>query len=168
MERSPIADRIEQLIELKELSIKEISELLGVQRSSLSHILSGRNKPSLDFILKVLSLYPDINEKWLLHGKGKPYKDEELERSPAKVLSNAPAPPSSTITPVTSNNFTEVTHRIGQNTTDVNKEDSPVEKTPKSSITSSLTLNSREIQQVMVLYKDGSFEVYTPRPHEEE
>jgi hypothetical protein len=41
-----------------------------VQRSSISHILSGRNKPSLDFVLKVLASFPDVELYWLLNGKG--------------------------------------------------------------------------------------------------
>jgi transcriptional regulator with XRE-family HTH domain len=46
------------------------SENIGVQRSSISHILSGRNKPSLEFIMKVLSSYNEVDLYWLLNGKG--------------------------------------------------------------------------------------------------
>jgi transcriptional regulator with XRE-family HTH domain len=46
------------------------AEKIGVQRSSISHVLSGRNKPSLDFVMKVLKAYPDVNMYWLLNGKG--------------------------------------------------------------------------------------------------
>ena len=46
-----------------------------VQRSGLSHILSGRNKPGYDFISKFLNCFPTINADWLLTGRGKPYKD---------------------------------------------------------------------------------------------
>ena len=52
------------------LDISSFSEKIGVQRSSISHILSGRNKPSLDFILKVLSSFPEVDLYWLLNGKG--------------------------------------------------------------------------------------------------
>lgn len=46
------------------------SEKIGVQRSSISHILSGRNKPSLDFVMKILSSFPEVELYWLLNGKG--------------------------------------------------------------------------------------------------
>ena len=53
------------------------AEKIGVQRSSISHILSGRNKPSLDFVMKVLSSYPDVELYWLLNGKGNFPKTEK-------------------------------------------------------------------------------------------
>lgn len=46
------------------------AEKIGVQRSSISHILSGRNKPSLDFILKILTAFPEVDLYWLFNGKG--------------------------------------------------------------------------------------------------
>src|SRR5690606_15634735 len=51
-------------------SAAAFADKIGVQRSSISHILSGRNKPSLDFILKILAAYPDVELYWLLNGKG--------------------------------------------------------------------------------------------------
>ncbi len=51
-------------------SASSFAEKIGVQRSSISHILSGRNKPSLDFILKILSAYPEVDLYWLFNGKG--------------------------------------------------------------------------------------------------
>jgi transcriptional regulator with XRE-family HTH domain len=46
------------------------ADKIGVQRSSLSHLLSGRNKPSLDFILKILDVFPDVDLYWMINGKG--------------------------------------------------------------------------------------------------
>lgn len=64
------AKRLEKVIEFYGESASSFSEKIGVQRSSISHILSGRNKPSLDFVLKVLSEYPEVELYWLLNGKG--------------------------------------------------------------------------------------------------
>ena len=55
------------------LTSSQFADKLGVQRSGMSHILSGRNKPSLDFVLKVLAGFPDLDPQWLLQGKGKMY-----------------------------------------------------------------------------------------------
>lgn len=68
MAQHPIVSRIEALIEHHGLTAAQLAERLGVQRSSISHLLSGRNKPSLDFILKLSSAYPDLNLYWLLSG----------------------------------------------------------------------------------------------------
>lgn len=62
--------RLENVIDYYGESASSFAETIGVQRSSISHILSGRNKPSLDFVLKVLSAYPDVNLYWLCNGTG--------------------------------------------------------------------------------------------------
>ncbi len=62
--------RLQKVIDFYGESASSFAEKIGVQRSSISHILSGRNKPSLDFVLKVLSSFPDVELYWLLNGKG--------------------------------------------------------------------------------------------------
>lgn len=62
--------RLQKIIEYYNESASSFAEKIGVQRSSISHILSGRNKPSLDFILKILSAYPEVDLYWLFNGKG--------------------------------------------------------------------------------------------------
>ena len=62
--------RLEIILKHYGLSASVFAEKISVQRSSISHILSGRNKPSLDFIDKVLQVFPEIDLVWLLSGKG--------------------------------------------------------------------------------------------------
>lgn len=62
--------RIKKVMDYHELSATLFADKIGVQRSSISHILSGRNKPSLDFILKITSEFNDVDIHWLLNGKG--------------------------------------------------------------------------------------------------
>ena len=64
-------NRIKQIIDKENLSSTQFASEIGVQRSALSHVLSGRNNPSLDFMMKIKTRYPDINLDWLLLGKGK-------------------------------------------------------------------------------------------------
>jgi transcriptional regulator with XRE-family HTH domain len=66
--KEEIKDRILQVIKKHNLNASLFSDKLGVQRSSLSHILSGRNKPSLDFITRFIESFPDEDIKWLIHG----------------------------------------------------------------------------------------------------
>ena len=91
-------NRLEKVIRFYGLSASSFAEKIGVQRSSISHILSGRNKPSLEFIMKVLSSFPEVDLYWLLNGKGSfPSLEEKFEKltetskpikiKPAKSLS---------------------------------------------------------------------------------
>lgn len=63
-------DRIIQFLKEMNLTSTKFADQIGVQRSSISHLLSGRNKPSFDFIEKMLNAYPDVNAQWLITGKG--------------------------------------------------------------------------------------------------
>lgn len=77
-------ERIKLLLSVKNLSPAQLALSIGVQRSGISHILSGRNKPSLDFVLKILESYPEINESWLLMGQGEMLKSNH--QSPSLFL----------------------------------------------------------------------------------
>jgi transcriptional regulator with XRE-family HTH domain len=63
-------DRVLLLIKSKNFTAAQFADEIGVQKSGVSHILSGRNNPSLDFIQKILTRFPDISTDWLLFGKG--------------------------------------------------------------------------------------------------
>jgi transcriptional regulator with XRE-family HTH domain len=63
-------ERLQKVIDFYGETASSFAEKIGVQRSSISHILSGRNKPSLDFVMKVLQTYPEVELYWLLNGKG--------------------------------------------------------------------------------------------------
>ncbi|WP_445732362.1 helix-turn-helix domain-containing protein [Mariniflexile sp.] len=64
------AIRLQKVIDYYGETASSFAEQIGVQRSSISHILSGRNKPSLEFVLKILSTFPEVELYWLLNGKG--------------------------------------------------------------------------------------------------
>ncbi len=62
--------RLKKVLEFYQLSASSFAEKIKVQRSSISHLLSGRNKPSLDFVLKVLEEFKEVELYWLLKGEG--------------------------------------------------------------------------------------------------
>jgi transcriptional regulator with XRE-family HTH domain len=66
-----IKDRIIEFLNNENISSANFAQEIGVQPSGISHIISGRNKPSLDFIIKMLNRYPKLSTEWLLFGKGK-------------------------------------------------------------------------------------------------
>lgn len=70
-----MVDRIQLILKVNNLTASRFADEIGVQRSSISHILSGRNMPSLDLIQKILRRYPEIDSEWLLNGKGSMLKN---------------------------------------------------------------------------------------------
>lgn len=69
-------DRILEFLRKENKTSAQFAEEIGVQPSGISHILSGRNKPSLDFVLKMLEKYQFLSTDWLLFGKGNMYKEK--------------------------------------------------------------------------------------------
>ncbi|MCU0417594.1 MAG: helix-turn-helix domain-containing protein [Cytophagaceae bacterium] len=86
-----IVNRLLILMETFGYTAGAFADKIDVQRSSISHLMSGRNKPSLDFIQKVLTHFPDINPLWLIMGKG-PMKQLNLFDEVGKVASPEPIP----------------------------------------------------------------------------
>lgn len=73
-------NRIKKIMDFYELTASTFAEKISVQRSSISHILSGRNKPSLDFILKITNNFNEVDLYWLLYEKGNFPKKENIEK----------------------------------------------------------------------------------------
>ncbi len=71
-----MVDRIQLILKVQNLTASRFADEIGVQRSSISHILSGRNMPSLDLITKILKRFPEIDSEWLLNGKGSMMKNQ--------------------------------------------------------------------------------------------
>ncbi len=67
-----IGERIAAIIKVNQHTAASFADAVGVQRSAVSHILNGRNKPSLDFLQKVLSHFPRVDAGWLVTGKSPP------------------------------------------------------------------------------------------------
>ena len=89
-----ISSRISWLLKKKNLSASKLAETLGIQKSSLSHIISGRNKPSFDFLLKLKQAFPEIDLDWLVTGKGEAFLiDDNNLNIPTPVSNSSPQTP---------------------------------------------------------------------------
>lgn len=66
-----IPDRIRLIMKSQGLTASEFADTIGIKRSNLSHVLSGRNKPSLDFLVKIIETYPKVNASWLITGESR-------------------------------------------------------------------------------------------------
>jgi len=124
--------RLKKVIEFYGETASSFAEKIGVQRSSISHILSGRNKPSLEFVLKVLSSFPEVELYWLMNGKGKFPSENVLEEK------------------ITKQHVSE-----NQNLFSSKKVETEL---PKISESQQMISNSKkEIDRIIIFYKDGSF-----------
>lgn len=127
-----ITKRIEVILEYYGLSSAAFADKINVQRSSISHLLSGRNKPSLEFVLKITTTFPEVDLYWLLDGSGKfPAIEQQtlFENSEIQPKEEIEIPVQSVEIPI-------------------QKTNSPIQKAAKS------------IQRIVILYSDGSFETY--------
>ena len=149
--------RLEIILDYYSLNASSFADKIGVQRSSLSHLLSGRNKPSLDFILKILDVFPDVDLYWILNGKGT-FPKSELK---SDTVITAP-------TPLINNQIPET--KIGK-TADLfsaelpNKKNQGEEKLETNflnSQSSALLDTSSEIDRIVIFYKSGTFKTYSP------
>mgnify|MGYP003719275223 FL=1 len=74
--------RLKYWMEMEVLKSSALADNIGVNRATISHILSGRNKPSIDFLQKLLSNYPELNANWLISGVG--YMKENQKQNEEK------------------------------------------------------------------------------------
>lgn len=150
-------ERIAKLIKSEKLSSSKFAEKIGVQRSSISHILSGRNKPSLDFIQKVLHAFEDLNPEWLLIGKGKMYK-EKPSLFEAEEKNRQKKQPTSRPIPEREKEKDEKKTATESVETEKKEMKTTTEKKPPPVFGSGL----KPIKRVVVFYSDNTFEDYTP------
>ena len=148
-----LQDRI--IILLKELGLNhsQFADEIGVQRSSISHVLSGRNKPSFEFLQKLFKAYPKINADWLIIGREPMFLDAKSTDEP-------------TSTEISSSNghiTAEKALEFGMDNQDrlVKSEDPPLYEKKNQDI--SISNGSGSIETVIILFKDGSFREYNPR-----
>ena len=90
-----MVERINLLLKAKNITARQFAEEIGIQPSGMSHIMSGRNNPSLDFVMKVIKRWPEVNINWLMLGKGEMYGGVPLSVSPEVPHHSDALPPSS-------------------------------------------------------------------------
>ena len=94
-------DQIQEILRREELTSSQFADKIGVQRSSVSHVLSGRNKPGFDFIHKILEAFPAISAEWLITGYGDMYKQRRTSGGlfDGPFSETSPAPDEEKLTP---------------------------------------------------------------------
>ena len=84
-------NRINLILRAKNITARQFAEEIGIQPSGMSHILGGRNNPSLDFVTKVIRRYPEIDANWLLMGRGEMYASGHVAQAETKTDTKASA-----------------------------------------------------------------------------
>ncbi len=87
-----INDRVRLIMKANGLSSSEFADKIGVKRSNLSHVLSGRNKPGTEFLAKIVETFPNVNASWLLTGTQREgeFQEESNQRKETNAATNAP------------------------------------------------------------------------------
>lgn len=143
-----IKDRLAHILRAKNLTASQFAELMEIQPSNVSHLLNGRNKPSLDFLIKIKEVFPEYSFDWIIMGK-KPItinepnpvntENQELkfeENEDERVIE-----------------FDDIDENY-QETEEI--EQKVVDNQPKR-------IESSDIKKVLVVYSDNTFEILTPR-----
>ena len=133
-------DQILKFLKEENITATKLATDIGVQRSSISHILSGRNKPSYDLIYKILEKYPYLNAEWLVMGKGNMYKDNRQTEEEKKDLNDI-------------NLFTRQEKSDIQNSTNSKEYQINKEKTEKE---------NSNVEKIVIFYSNNTFKEYYP------
>ncbi len=128
------SERLRKLLSYYDISAASLAEILGIQRSTISHLLSGRNKPSLDFVLKILKHYPEVELYWLINGQG------DFPKIDSIIKEAAPIP----------NIAKQQTISFETDTDDPQPVAIPVKQTK----------NIKIIDRIVIFYTDGTFSHY--------
>ena len=147
-------EKLLKLMKSEKLSSSRLAEILEIQPSSISHILSGRNKPSYDFLVKILRRFPTLNPDWLLLNAEQMYRsNEELDRRINDTnTQSSQTTGSAEKMIVNSKNALNPKNESSQNSTN-----RPIENIPS---VANIATDGRAIERVIVLYTDKSFEAY--------
>lgn len=134
-------DRILEILRIKNLSPAQFADMIGVQRSSISHLISGRNKPSLEFLQKMLKAFPEINSDWMLSGKGEMLNGDQKTDTGADIVADifTPGP------------------QVKERAQPAAKEE--VEKVLKRKWTGP---GEKKIEKIVYFYTDNTFREYFP------
>ncbi|WP_080905940.1 helix-turn-helix transcriptional regulator [Parabacteroides sp. Marseille-P3160] len=148
-------ERIIRIMEHEGLTSSKFAELIGIQRSAVSHILSGRNNASLDVLMKILECFNYINTDWLLFGRGEMMKSDARRGTP-DLFSNTP-----------------LNRPEGRTDTEYRKDlgVQRIEIAPKQAVIEQVAYKerpSKNISKIMIFYSDNTYETFTPEKNKKE
>ncbi len=152
-------DRISEFILFKNLTPAEFADLIGVQRSSVSHVLNGRNNPSFSFIQKMMEAFPEVNSRWLMLGEGRMLGQLKPLEIDVNEHDDTDAPDLFT-------SMSDVKEQKSKKQTvelpKIPLKEEVVKNTVKQISNSSDISNGKTVKKVLIFYSDHTFEEYSP------
>lgn len=152
-EATNMKERIIKIMECERMGQAQFASAIGIQRAAMSHIISGRNNPSLDVMTKILHRYPQINPDWLLLGKGEMLRDNTPAMVPADNIAKNPPQ-----IQVVAEGHQELPFQESR------KELENSEKTWAVSVEKP----SKTVSKIMVFYSDNTYDTFVPEKQESE
>lgn len=144
--------RLEIILDYYALNASSFADRIGVQRSSMSHLLSGRNKPSLDFVLKILEVFPEIDLYWILNGKGNfPKTEDNSDLKKNESVSEF----TKSFSPIPSDENSASGNSLSENANTKNTSSAAIKN-------QNINTAENEIEKIVVFYKNGTFKTYVP------
>ena len=147
-------------MDYKGISPSELADSIGVQRSNVSHVLNGRNKPSFQFIEKMLQIYPELNAKWLLLGTGNMVDTVAKTRTLFDQITEPPK--------VSTPKFENPDKEPVKNTSESNPEHEVItplkneKKIAENEVQDQIFSSEKPIERLLVFFNDQTFKVYYP------
>ncbi len=159
-------DRLLKFLTKEQLSSARFAEIIGVQPSSISHLLSGRNKPGFDFIQKILTSFPMLNAEWLILGKGPMLKLDVVQ---GDLFSQGNNEFNNISNKETNNQSSDQNEIIGKNDSEnkvtnviSSKEDLSYKSNSNSNDEVTNVISGKVVEKIVILYSDKSFSEYSP------
>lgn len=146
-------DRIQKIMQEKNLTASQFAEALGIQRSGLSHILSGRNQPSLEFVKKLIQRFPDVDLYWLLTGEKSRHEVKPVIKREPDLFSQVEQAPTE-VSMGTSNAGTQKTVPEGSEV--------QAHKNEEALVSAPRALAKVKVQKIILLYEDGTYQMMSP------
>lgn len=155
--------RLQTLLATEKIASSKFADIISVNRSSISHLLSGRNNPSLDFLQKVLVKFPHINPDWLLLGQGSMYRNS-VDNKSAPIINQIPFEENQEKSVVKEPIKEEISQPVPPIDNEVHAQEIIPEYRIKKEVKKDIIEQKpqKEIERIVFFYLDQSFDTYFP------
>ena len=152
-------EKLQLLMNAENLTGSKLAEYLGIQPSSISHILGGRNKPSLDFVQKILQRYPRINPDWLLLDSDEMYRADSSPASSVATSAELQFSESASM----AESATQAEPSAAENHSSPADHTTQAPSNVMDTIAPLVAPHNRGVKRIIVMFDDHTFESYEPR-----
>ena len=170
-----LQERIATVISTKGMTNAEFAEAIGVQPSNISHIMSGRNKPSLDLVMKILKRFPELRSDWMLSGKGsmtrefnlfgyddEPATPKKQEQTSPETARDARGEMAAKISQASGDKTPENSSKNIEVEDDKEADESVADFTEKIKNQDPRKISAKKIEKIVIFYGDRTFREYFP------